>query len=69
MESLVSNHAIALHGEQTVAARGEYFNAECSRREDWPTIAFVRRSDDLALGLQHGPQHLGLFSGLVSGRM
>src|SRR3954469_20756512 len=66
MESLVSNHAVGSHGEQTLAARGEYFRPERHRREDRPTIPSIRRSGGLALGLQLGPQHLGLYSDFVS---
>src|SRR3954451_9793420 len=65
MERLVSNHAVGSHGQQTLAARGQYFRAE---RRRWPTIPSVRRSGGLALDLQLCPQHLGLCSGFVSER-
>src|SRR3954447_16610762 len=65
MERLVSNRAVGSHGQQTLAARGEYFRAE---RRRWPTIPSIRRSRGLALVLQLCPQHLGLFSGFVSER-
>ena len=60
MESLVSDHAVASHREQAVAARGQYFRAERRRGEDWPTIAFIRRTSDLTLGLQLGSERLDL---------
>src|SRR3954449_289837 len=65
MERLVSDHAVGSHGQQTLAARREYFRAE---RRRWPTIPSIRRSRGLALVLQLCPQHLGLCSGVISER-
>jgi hypothetical protein len=66
MKGFVSDHAVASHGEQTIASRGECFRAERRRWGDWPPVAFIRRTRDLPLGLQLGPQDLGLFSRFVS---
>ncbi len=48
MESLVSDHAVASHREEAIAPRGQYFRGERRRGEDWPTIAFIRRTRDWA---------------------